>query len=353
MSVLFAILLFSILIFIHELGHFAAAKLSGVQVNEFSMFMGPALWKKQIGETLYSIRLIPIGGYCAMEGEDEETDSPRSFQKAAWWKRLIILVAGAAMNFLMGVVLLCIVYMPAQAVGEPVIVSFEEYATINGEQGLQVGDRILELDGEKIYVLSDISMILSLNPGEYHDLVVDRDGQKVTLSDFHLEKHPITQANGTVKQLFGMNFTMQELTFSGKVRYVWYQCLDSVRMVRLSLQMLLTGKAGLSDMSGPVGIVQQMSAVAQRSSTQWDALLNMLSFGAFIAINLAVMNLLPFPALDGGRVVGLLITTAVESVTRRKINPKYEGYFHGAGMIFLLGLMAVVMFKDIFVLFRG
>ena len=353
MSVLFAILLFSVLIFIHELGHFVAAKMSGVQVNEFSMFMGPALWKKQIGETLYSIRLIPLGGYCAMEGEDEDTDNPRSFQKADWWKRLIILLAGAAMNFLMGVVLMFLVYMPAQAVVEPVIVSFEEYATIDGEQGLQAGDRILELDGEKIYVHPDISMILSLNPGEYHDLVVDRDGRKVTLSDFHLEKHPITQADGTVRQLFGMNFTLQELTFAGKVRYAWYQCLDSVRMVRLSLQMLLSGQAGLSDMSGPVGIVQQMSTVAEASSTVFDALLNMLYFGGVIAINLAVMNLLPIPALDGGRVVGLLITTAVERITHKKINPKYEGYLHGAGMVFLLGLMAVVMFKDIFVLFRG
>ena len=123
-------------------------------------------------------------------------------------------------------------------------------------------------------------------------------------------------------------------------------------MVRLSLQMLLSGQAGLSDMSGPVGIVQQMSTVAEASPTLMDALLNMLYFGAFIAINLAVMNLLPIPALDGGRVVGLLITTAVEAVTRKKIDPKYEGYLHGAGMIFLLGLMAVVMFKDIFYLFR-
>ena len=124
-------------------------------------------------------------------------------------------------------------------------------------------------------------------------------------------------------------------------------------MVRLSLQMLITGQAGLADMSGPVGIVQQMSDVAQSSPTALDALLNMLYFGAFIAINLAVMNLLPIPALDGGRIVGVLITTAVEAVTHRKINPKYEGYLHGAGMIFLLGLMAVIMFKDIFVLFRG
>jgi len=353
MSVLFAILLFSVLIFIHEFGHFAAAKLSGVQVNEFSMFMGPALWKKQIGETLYSVRLIPIGGYCAMEGEDADTDSPRSFQKAEWWKRLIILIAGAAMNFLMGIVLMFLVYMPAQAVVEPVIASFEDFSTVDGEQGLQVGDRILELDGEKIYVQSDFSLILSLNPGEYHDLVVERSGKNVEIPSLHMERHEVTGEDGTTQWLFGMNFTLKELDFAGKVRYAWLQCLDTVRMVRLSLQMLLSGQAGLSDMSGPVGIVQQMSTVADASPTMLDALLNMLYFGAFIAINLAVMNLLPIPALDGGRVVGLLITTAVEAVTRKKIDPKYEGYLHGAGMVFLLGLMAVVMFKDIFVLFRG
>ena len=196
MSVLFAILLFSILIFVHELGHFAAAKLSGVQVNEFSMFMGPALWKKQIGETLYSVRLIPIGGFCAMEGEEEDTDNPRSFQKAAWWKRLIILVAGAAMNFLMGIVLMFLVYLPAQAVVEPVIASFEEFSTVDGEHGLQVGDRILELDGEKIYVQSDFSLILSLHPGDYHDLVVERDGQKVALTNFLMEKHEVAREVG-------------------------------------------------------------------------------------------------------------------------------------------------------------
>ena len=353
MSVLFAILLFSILIFIHEFGHFAAAKLSGVQVNEFAMFMGPALWQKQIGETLYSVRLIPIGGYCAMEGEDEDTDNPRSFQKAAWWKRLVILIAGAAMNFIMGVILMVIVYLPAQAVVEPVIDSFEGYATVDGQHGLQVGDRILELDGEKIYVQSDFSLILGLNPGEYHDLVVERDGKKVEIPNLHMKKHEVIREDGSKQLLFGMNFTLQELNFAGKLRYAWYQCLDTIRLVRLSLQMLITGQAGLSDMSGPVGIVQQMSTVAEASPTVLDALLNMLYFGAFIAINLAVMNLLPIPALDGGRVVGLLITTAVEAVTRKKIDPKYEGYLHGAGMIFLLGLMAVIMFKDIFVLFRG
>jgi len=353
MSVLFAILLFSILIFVHELGHFAAAKLSGVQVNEFSMFMGPALWKKQIGETLYSIRLIPIGGYCAMEGEDADTESPRSFQKAAWWKRLIILVAGAAMNFLMGIVLMLLVYLPARQVVDPVIDYFEPFSTVDGEYGLQEGDRILELDGERIYVQSDFSLILGLNPGEYHDLVVLRDGKRVELPNLHMEKHEVVQEDGSTQLLFGMNFTLRDLTFSGKIRYAWLQCLDTVRLVRLSLQMLFTGQAGLAEMAGPVGIVQQMSTVAQASPTALDALLNMVYFGAFIAINLAVMNLLPLPALDGGRVVGLLVTAAVEAVTKKRIDPKYEGYLHGAGMIFLLGLMAVIMFKDIFVLFRG
>ena len=353
MSVLFAILLFSLLIFVHELGHFMAAKFSGVQVNEFSMFMGPALWKKQVGETLYSIRLVPIGGFCAMEGEDTDTDNPRSFQKAVWWPRLIILVSGAAMNFLVGIGLMFLLYMPIQQIVDPVIDSFEAFSTVDGEHGLQPGDRILELDGEKIYVQSDFSLVLSLNPGDYHDLVVERNGRKVQLHNLLMEKHEVVAEDGTTQMLFGMNFTLKTLDFGDKINYAWRQCLDVVRMVRLSLQMLLSGKAGLTDLSGPVGIVQQMSSVADASPTVMDALLNMLYFGAFIAINLGVMNLLPFPALDGGRVVGVLITVLVEAVTRKKINPKYEGYFHGAGMVFLLALMAVVMFKDIFVLIRG
>ena len=353
MSVLFAIILFSLLIFVHELGHFVAAKLSGVQVNEFSMFMGPALWSKQIGETLYSVRLIPIGGYCAMEGEDGGSDNPRSFDKAAWWKKLIILVAGAAVNFLVGVLLMVVIYLPVKQEIAPVISSFEPFCTINGQDGLQVGDRIVELDGEKIYVQSDFSMLLQLNPSEVHDLVVEREGKRVALPNFHMEKHTVTDEDGVTRQLYGMNFTIENLSLSGRLRYAWNQSLDTVRLVRLSLQMLVRGQAGLKDMSGPVGIVQQMSVVADSSPTKLDALMNLLYFGGFIAINLAVMNLLPIPALDGGRVVCLLLTTAVEAVTKKKIDPKYEGYLHSAGMIVLLAFMALLMFKDIFVLFKG
>ena len=352
MTILFAILIFSFLIFIHEFGHFITAKLSGVQVNEFAMFMGPAIWKKQIGETLYSIRCIPIGGYCAMEGEDNDTENPRSFQKAAWWKRLIVLVAGAFMNFVAGLLILSIVYAPMKNLVVPVIHSFEEFSTVDGEYGLQEGDRLVEMDGEKIYLQSDFSLILSLNAGDYHDIVVERNGELVELNDFHLEKHEVTLEDGSTVQMFGIQFSVVDANFTNKLEYIWNTAIDWVRTVRLSLQMLLTGKAGLSDMSGPVGIVQQMGQAADSAESTSGAIMNLLYFGAFIAINLAVMNLLPLPALDGGRVVALLLTTAVETVLRRKINPKYEGYIHAAGMFLLLALMAIVMFKDIIFLFK-
>ena len=356
MSVLFAILLFSFLIFIHELGHFAAAKLSGVQVNEFALFMGPAIYKKQVGETLYSIRTIPIGGYCAMEGEDEDTDNPRSFQKAALWKRLVILVAGAAMNFVAGVVLMAIVYAPAQQFVVPVVDSFEEGCLLeakDGDFGFKIGDRILEIDGEKIYTSSDYSLILSLNPGEIHDVTVLRNGERLSLEGMALRKAEFPDGNGGTSMRYGFSFSLEDATFANKLDYAWKNTLNTVPTVRLSLQMLLSGQAGLSDMGGPVMIVDQMAEVAASSPTALDALLNMLYFGAFIAINLAVMNLLPIPALDGGRVAGLLITAAIEAVTRKKLDPKYEGYIHGAGMLLLLGLMVLIMFKDIFVVFKG
>ena len=352
MSIVFAILIFSLLIFVHELGHFLAAKASKVQVNEFSLFMGPVIWKKQIGETLYSLRCIPIGGFCAMEGEDEETENPRSFQKAAWWKRFIILVAGAAMNFIIGLLILACVMAPAKYEYVLEVQSFEEFSTVD-DYGLRVGDEILEVDGEKMYVYSDFSMILSLNEGDVHDLVVLRDGEKVALDGLLMEKHPVELEDGTTAERYGVTFGYRELTFGGKLRSIWNTAIDWVRTVRLSLQMLVTGQVGLSQVSGPVGIVSQMSDVAEASATWVDALVNMLYFGAFIAVNLAVMNLLPIPALDGGRVVGLLVTTVIEAITKKKIDPKYEGYIHGAFMILLLLAMAIIMFKDIIFIFKG
>ena len=352
-TIVAVVFIFSFLIFIHEFGHFFTAKLSGVRVNEFSMFMGPAIFKKQVGETLYSLRCIPIGGYCAMEGEDDDTDDPRSFRKAAWWKRLIILVAGSFMNFVAGLLILALLYAPAQQFLVPVIDSFAEYCTVNGENGLQVGDRFVEVDGEKIYLQSDFSLILGLNENEEnkHDIVVERNGELVYLNDFVLERHEITNEDGTTSNLIGFSFVVEDFTFADKLAYTWYTAVDWVRSIRLSLQMLVTGKATLTDLTGPVGIGQQMVEIAQDSATWLVAAQNLLYFGAFIAVNLAIMNLLPIPALDGGRVVALLLTTAVEAIIRRKINPKYEGYIHAVGMILLLALMAIIMFKDIIFIF--
>ena len=353
MSIIFAILMFSVLIFVHELGHFMTAKLFGVRVNEFSMFMGPAIFKRQVGETLYAIRCIPFGGYCAMEGEDEDTEDPRSFQKAAWWKRTIILVAGSVMNLLTGIVIYCCLFLPMETVDVPTISAFDECCIFNSADGIHAGDIVRELDGEKIYLKSDVSFFLTYSEDGVHDITVERSGQLIEFKDYEMG-HYHEDENGETYRHYGIMIgSVKEATLSDKLAYVWNTVADNVRMVRYSLQMLFTGRAGLKDMSGPVGIVSQMSEIAEASGTAWFAFLNLLSMCAFIAINLAVMNLLPIPALDGGRVVCLLLTTAIERITRRKIDPKYEGYIHAAGMIALLGLMAVIMFKDIFVIVRG
>ena len=352
-SVIIGILLFSILIFVHELGHFLAAKAFGVQVNEFSMFMGPAIFKKKKGDTLYTIRCIPIGGFCAMEGEDQDTDNPRSFQKAAWWKRMIILVAGAFMNFVIGVVFFAIVYLPVQQISVPVITQMDECCIFAGEQGLQVGDEFVKIDGERIYNTNDISMMFNLNNTGTHDIVVLRDGKEITFNNLKMT-HTCTDDKGNEIIHYGIGMgAAEEATFGKKLKAVWYTTLDNARMVRLSLQMMLSGQVGLSDMAGPVGIVDMMSDAATSASDFWVALLNLVYFGGFLAVNLGIMNLLPIPALDGGRVVALLLTTGIEAITKKKIDPKYEGYIHGVGMILLLALMALIMFKDIFTIFKG
>jgi len=352
MVIVFAILLFSLLIFVHEFGHFITAKLCGVQVNEFAIFMGPALVKWRRGETLYSIRCIPIGGYCAMEGEDEETDNPRAFTKAKWWKRLIILVAGSAMNFLIGLVLLFCVLAPSEQFVTTDVAFVEQGSSLSEGDGIRDGDRILSIGGEKLYVQSDFSLVLMVKGAGEHDVQVLRDGEKLLLEDVLFEGREFDNGDGTKSVRYGISFEVEEATFGKKLSYTWNCALDYVRMVRLSLGMLFGGDAGISDMAGPVGIVQQMSETAGASENFMDALYRMLDFGALIAINLAVMNLLPIPALDGGRAVCLLLTTAVEGITKKKLNPKYEGYLHAAGMILLLGFMALITLKDVIGLFK-
>ena len=306
-----------------------------------------------MGETLYTIRTIPIGGYCAMEGEDMESDNPRAFNRAPVHKRLLILLAGAAMNFLLGVLIFAVLYLPSTHVVEPVVSQFTDCCTFNHEDGLLLGDEILEIDGEKVYLNNDISLLLGLNPSGVHDLVIRRGEEILTFEDFHMA-HTCVNEQGQEYLHYGFGFGQaKEANWADRFALVKDVTVDNVRNIRLSLQMLFTGRAAVSDMTGVVGIVGIMSDTAAASPTVLEAFLNMLYFCGFLGVNLAVMNLLPIPALDGGRALCLLLTAGWEAVTKRKLDPKYEGWLHTAGMIFLLGLMALITFKDIFNIFKG
>ena len=347
--VLLAILLFGVLIAVHELGHFAAAKACGVKVEEFAIGMGPVLWKREKGETRYSLRAVPIGGFCAMAGGDEESEDPRAFTNQAAWKRIIILAAGAFMNFVLGLVIVLGLYANAGAFRAPVLAGFMEGCPYESEAGLHVGDRFYSIDGHRIYLQYNVSDFLSQGDGT-HDLVLLRDGKKVRLDDFRLI--PVAY-EGYESKMYGFYFGYEEATLSKKLEYSWNTTMEFGRMVWMGLRQLVSGEVGVKELSGPVGIVDLMAETGQQAESAADALYNILYLGAFIAVNLALMNLLPIPALDGGRIFLLIVTALIELVTHKKLDPKYEGYIHAGGMVLLLGLMAFVMFNDILRIITG
>ncbi len=352
--ILLAILIFGFLIFIHELGHFLAAKLLGVRVNEFSINMGPKLFGWKRGETQYSFRLLPIGGFCAMEGEDEDTGDPRCFVNAAWWKRLIILCAGSFMNLLTGFVAMVMLFgfvfqLPTTAK----VTGFMEGNVVEA-QDLRVGDVLYAINGRRIYMQSDFELLESRLATDRCDLTVLRDGEKVVLKDFNLTRAELTDSQGNTGKYLGIYFGYgEEKSFASLSRYAAYQCVDFTRMVWYGLQDLVGGRVGLRDMGGPVKIVEVMTETGTNARSLLDGIGNVLYLGAFIAVNLAVMNMLPIPALDGGRVLFLLIHTLYTAVTKKKINPKYEGWIHAGAMVLLLGLMALIFIKDVWQIFQG
>lgn len=349
--ILAAILIFGVLIAVHELGHFLAAKACGVRVNEFSIGMGPALLKKTRGETQYSLRLLPIGGFCAMEGEEEDSDDPRSLNNQSFWHKLLIFAAGAIMNFLTGLVIILVLYAGAKAFYVPVIHGFAEGCPLESETGLQVGDRLLSIDGERIYTYSDVSLLLGRNQTGNFDLVLRRGGEKVRLESFHMEQAEYTDQQGQTYTGYGLYFGVEEVNFWGRIQYSWNQAIDFVRLVRLSLQMLITGEAGMSDMSGPVGIVSTITTIGEQSESALAAVENIAYIAALIAVNLAVMNLLPLPAIDGGKIFFLVINAICLHTIRRQIPAKFENYVHLAGFVLLMALMLVITFHDVIKLF--
>lgn len=345
--ILAAILVFGVLIAVHELGHFMAAKACGVRVNEFSIGMGPALWKKQKGETQYSLRLFPVGGFCAMEGEEEDSDDPTALNNQGFWAKLLIFAAGAAMNFIAGLLIILVLYADAQAFYVPVVSGFADGCPLESADGLQEGDRLLRIDGEKVYVYSDISLLMGLNKTGAFDLQIERNGEVITLRDFAMERREYTDQNGKAYTGYGLYFGAEEATLGRKLSYSWNNAMDFVRLVRLSLQMLVTGQAGVKDLSGPVGIVSTMTQVGEQAATTRAAVENIAYLAALIAVNLAVMNLLPLPALDGGKIFFLVINAVSMQLFKKQIPAKYENYIHFAGLILLLALMAVITFSDV------
>lgn len=345
--ILAAILVFGVLIAVHELGHFMAAKACGVRVNEFSIGMGPALWKKQKGETQYSLRLFPVGGFCAMEGEEEDSDDPTALNNQGFWAKLLIFAAGAAMNFIAGLLIILVLYADAQAFYVPVVSGFADGCPLESADGLQEGDRLLRIDGEKVYVYSDISLLMGLNKTGAFDLQIERNGEVITLRDFTMERREYTDQNGKTYTGYGLYFGAEEATLGRKLSYSWNNAMDFVRLVRLSLQMLVTGQAGVKDLSGPVGIVSTMTQVGEQAATTRAAVENIAYLAALIAVNLAVMNLLPLPALDGGKIFFLVINAVSMQLFKKQIPAKYENYIHFAGLILLLALMAVITFSDV------
>ena len=347
--VLFGVLLFGILIAVHELGHFSAAKLLGVRVNEFSVGMGPALVQKQKGETLYSLRCVPFGGFCAMEGEDEETGDPRAFTSQKAWKRVVILVAGALMNFLLGFLIVLGLFSNAAAFRSPQIVDFMEGCPYVGENALQKNDRFLKIDGRRVRQYSDVTEYLANGDGVY-DIVVKRDGEKVTLRDFKLV--PV-EYEGEARKMYGFYFGTDEASFGNKLRYAWGTTMEFSRLVWQGLRELVSGNVKMDDMAGPVGIVDLMAETGEQAQSLRDGLMDILYMAALIAVNLAIMNMLPIPALDGGRVFFLLVSELIRLITGKKPDPRLDGYIHAAGMALLLAFMAAIMFNDVVRIFKN
>ena len=346
MYIVIAILIFGLLIITHELGHFLAARLFKVPVREFAIGMGPLLLKKQRGDTLFSVRALPLGGFCAME-EDEQSEDPNAFTNQKWWKRFIILAAGAVMNFVTGFVILMFIVPNSGAFASPTITGFFEGCPYQSEQGLQEGDTFYKIDGHRVFLSSDISILLARSKSETRDFVIIRDGEKIELNDFKFVQSEYV-LNGEKVMRYGIEHGVKDTGVLSNLKYTWNGSMDFGRLVWLGLSDLVSGAVGLKELSGPVGIVSLINDVGNSAETKQVAAYSIAYLAAFIAINLAFMNLLPIPALDGGRLFFLVITAAIERLTRKKLNPKYEGYVHATGFVLLLGLMAVVMFNDIY-----
>ncbi len=328
MTVIYAILIFCVLIFVHEFGHFAAAKACGIKVNEFAIGMGPAFFKKQKGETQYSLRIFPIGGFCAMEGEDEDSEDERAFNNKPAWQRAIVLAAGAFMNLVTAVVLMIIIACwsgQATTVIDQVLDDSPAY-----EAGIQTGDEIISVDGEDIGAWNDILTAIGDKKDEPVQITLIRDGREMSVTataEYDEEsgraKIGITpEIRHNIIAGFGTG-----LKNTGKMTVMMY---DTIRQ-------LITGDVSVKELSGPVGIVYAVNDTAKAG------VIYVVYLSALLSLNLAIMNMLPLPALDGGRLLFLLI----RKITGKRVTDEMEGRIHFIGIVLLMLLMVFVTWNDI------
>lgn len=335
-TVLFALLIFSLIIFVHELGHFLSARLFGVTVHEFAIGMGPKLISREKNGTKYSIRIVPIGGFCSMEGENEASSDKGSFSAKPWYAKLVILAAGAAMNIILGFVIsIVFVAISSSQTGIPTttVDTVLENSPLQGF--LQQGDKLVSINGSPAHIKKDIDFAMQNHFGGSCELTIERDGKLLSKT---FEPMTAEYSDGTPAYLIGFVPTIEKPNIFNVLHQAFFQTIWMGKLVFVSLGMLVGGKAQLSQLSGPVGVVDAMNAQAKTGG-----FIALLYLAGFISVNIGIMNLLPIPALDGGRIFFVI----VEAIRKKPIPPEKEGMVHFVGLIILMGVMALATWNDI------
>ena len=352
MYIVVAIIAFGLLIAFHELGHFTAAKLLGVKVNEFSIGMGPKILKKQGKETLYSLRALPFGGFCAMD-EDVASDDPRAFSAQKRWRRVVILAAGGIANLIAAFIIVVILVSGMKGFVGTTIMQLVDGFPNEGIGGIMEGDEIISINGERLYYIDNyFYSLMQLAGNNEIDLVVKRGDETIKLNKFPLQRREYI-IDGEVSYRFGITFNGIEANVLESLKYAGYMTMNYVRLIRLSLAQLISGAAGVQDLAGPVAIVDAMNEIGKTAASISDALADIANFTAFIGVNIALVNLLPIPAMDGGRILFVFLTWLIEKIIRRRLDPKYEGYIHTATLVLLMGLMVFILVNDVLRIVSG
>ncbi len=333
MYIIYALLGFSLLIIVHELGHFIMAKVNGIKVEEFAIGMGPKIFSTQGKETKYSIGLFPIGGYVKMMGEEEEVQDERSFSSKSPLRRISVIIAGAVMNFLFAIIIFTI-FLNKFGYRLPQVKTVTENSPAL-EAGLEVGDKFLKVDGSRVFSADDLFVGINMAKDKPINFLIERNGEKKNI----VVTPRLIEENGRERYAIGFGFeTVENPGIMQSFKQSFKETVAVVNQTYKGLKMMITGKVNFkTDVGGPVSIIRMSSQAAK------NGIWNLMYFVAFISINLAVFNMLPFPALDGGWTVILLI----ELITRRKVPDKLVGAVNYVGLMLLFGLMILVTIKDI------